>query len=378
MATATAFLPRIVALGRGTAQSQLRSVLQQCSVSKPFVVTDKNLEALTRNFLDSNDISGEVYADECDEPTSDRVNAMAAALSSSGADGVLAIGGGSPLDAAKLAVVLSENGGKCQDYKAPVLTDTPPALPMVAVPTTAGTGAEVTRYAVVTDSESGEKMLCAGAAFVPAACVVDGSLADGSPSTLTADVGVDALCHAMEAFVSKKSSPLSDGFALDALRGIGHHLRSAVADEAEGRDGMARAAFLAGVSFSVSSVTLIHGMSRPLGARFHLAHGRSNAVLMPAVTAYSLEGARERYAQCSEALGLAGDLPAALHDLASSLGVPSLSEALRERGVDERMFRDAVPGMARDALASGSPANNPLVPSEADVARLYHACYDND
>ena len=173
------------------------------------------------------------------------------------------------MDAAKLAVVLSENGGNCRDYKAPTLTNTPPTLPMVAVPTTAGTGAEVTRYAVVTDSESGEKMLCAGAAFVPAACVVDGSLADGSPSTLTADVGVDALCHAMEAFVSKKSSPLSDGFALDALRGIGRHLRSAVDDEAEGRDGMARAAFLAGVSFSVSSVTLIHGMSRPLGARLH-------------------------------------------------------------------------------------------------------------
>ena len=182
----------------------------------------------------------------------------------------------------------------------------------------------------------------------------------------------------MEAFVSKKSSPLSDGFALDALQGIGRHLTSACNDEAEGRDGMARAAFLAGVSFSVSSVTLIHGMSRPLGARFHLAHGRSNAVLMPAVTAYSLEGARERYAQCSEALGLAGDLPTALGNLASSLGVPSLRDALLERGVDERMFRDAVPGMARDALASGSPANNPLVPSEADVARLYHACYDND
>ena len=142
---------------------------------------------------------------------------------------------------------------------------------------------------------------------------------------------------------------------------------------------MARAAFLAGVSFSVSSVTLIHGMSRPLGARFHLAHGRSNAVLMPAVTAYSLAGARERYAQCGAALGFDdGDLPTALHDLASSLGVPSLRAALRERGVDERAFRDAVPVMARDALASGSPANNPLVPSEADVARLYHACYDND
>ena len=353
-------------------------MLQQCNVSKPFVVTDKNLEALTRNVLDSNDMSGEIYADEVDEPTSDRVNAMAAALSSSGADGVVAIRGGSPLDAAKLAVVLSENGGACRDYKAPVLTDTPPKLPMVAVPTTAGTGAEVTRYAVVTDSESGEKMLCAGAAFVPAACVVDGSLADGSPVSLTADVGVDALCHAMEAFVSRKNSPLADGFALDALQGIGRHLRSAVDDEAEGRDGMARAAFLAGVSFSVSSVTLIHGMSRPLGARFHLAHGRSNAVLMSGVTAYSLEGARERCAR--NVVKRSGSLATCLRRFMNwrSRWACLLRDALEERGVDERMFRDAVPGMARDALASGSPANNPLVPSEADVARLYHARYDND
>ena len=127
MASATAFLPRIVALGRGAAQTQLRGVLQQCNVSKPFVVTDKNLEALTRSVLDGADVNGEIYADEVDEPTSDSVDAMAAALSSSGADGVLAIGGGSPLDAAKLAVVLSENGGNCRDYKAPVLTDTPPS-----------------------------------------------------------------------------------------------------------------------------------------------------------------------------------------------------------------------------------------------------------
>ena len=174
MASATAFLPRIVALGRGAAQTQLRSVLQQCNVSRPFVVTDKNLEGMARSVLESAEIKGEIYADECDEPTSDRVDAMTAALASSNADGVVAIGGGSPLDAAKLAVVLSENGGNCRDYKAPTLTNEPPKLPMVAVPTTAGTGAEVTRYAVVTDSETGEKMLCAGAAFVPAACVVDG------------------------------------------------------------------------------------------------------------------------------------------------------------------------------------------------------------
>ena len=376
---ATAFLPRIVALGRGTAKAQLGSILQQCNVSRPFVVTDRNLEGLTNQVLASAQVdAAHIYADECAEPTSERIDAMALALARSNADGVVAVGGGSPLDAAKLAVVLTEFGGSCRDYKAPVLTNATPNLPLIAIPTTAGTGAEVTRYAVVTDSASGEKMLCAGSAFVPAACVVDGALADGSPSTLTADVGVDALCHAMEAFVSRKRSPLADGVALDALRGVGAHLRSACADEPAGRDGMARAAFLAGVSFSVSSVTLIHGMSRPLGARFHLAHGRSNAVLMPAVTAYSLEGAADRYAQCGAALGFAGDLPTALADLASSLGVPSLREALLERGVDERAFRDAVPGMARDALASGSPANNPLVPSEADMARLYHACYDND
>ena len=164
----------------------------------------------------------------------------------------------------------------------------------------------------------------------------------------------------MEAFVSKKSSSLSDGFALDALRGVGRHLRSAVDDEAEGRDGMARAAFLAGVSFSVSSVTLIHGMSRPLGARFHLAHGRSNAVLMPGVTAYSLEGARERYAQCSEALGLDGDLPEALARWrprwACLLSSARFERARRRRAyVSGRRARHGA-GRARVGLAGEQPA----------------------
>ena len=215
---------------------------------------------------------------------------------------------------------------------------------------------------------------------MPAAASGDGSLADGSCSceSLTADVGVDALCHAMEAFVSRKErSPLLDGLRWTLRR---WRASAAISSKERGRrrgrrKGRHGARGVSGRCFllRVVCVTLIHGMSRPLGARFHLAHGRSNAVLMSASDGL-LTGARATYAQCSEALGLDGDLPTALGKLASSLGVPAPRRFI-ERGVDERAFRDTVPGMARDALASGSPANNPLVPSEADVApALPRAC----
>ena len=328
MASATAFLPRIVALGRGAAQTQLRSVLQQCNVSKPFVVTDKNLEALTRSVLDSAEMSGEIYADEVDEPTSDRVDAMAAALASSNARRRFSNRG-------RQSLRRGEAGRRAfrKRRQMPRLQGARPDGH--ATSSTDGRRADDGRHGGRSHKvrrrhrfKTGEKMLCAGAAFVPAACVVGGSAYGSVPRRtsalllgLTATVRRRRRCALSRHGGRDTPLSLSDGFHRrhDALRGVGRHLRSAVDDEAEGRDGMARAAFLAGVSFSVSSVTLIHGMSRPLGARFHLAHGRSNAVLMSGVTAYSLEGARERYAQCSEALGLAGDLPTALGHLASSL-----------------------------------------------------------
>jgi alcohol dehydrogenase len=260
----TAVLPRTLALGGGSIK-QLGNVLRQHGVTKPLVVTDKPLVALgvVDRVVRELGASCEVYDDTVPDPTSDTCDALAARLAFGDFDGVVAVGGGSPMDTAKAACVLRDLGGRMRDYKAPALTDRTLSLPLIAVPTTAGTGSEATRFTIVVDSASGEKMLCAGAAFVPAGAVVDYELTMGAPRALTADTGVDALCHAMEAYVSRKANPLADGFALDALRTIGASLRGACDDDPAGREGMMRASLYAGVAFSSSSVTLVHGMSRP-------------------------------------------------------------------------------------------------------------------
>ena len=373
----TAVLPRTLALGGGSIK-QLGNVLRQHGITKPLVVTDKPLVALgvVDRVVRELGASCEVYDDTVPDPTSDTCDALAARLAFGDFDGVVAVGGGSPMDTAKAACVLRDLGGRMRDYKAPALTDTTLSLPLIAVPTTAGTGSEATRFTIVVDSDSGEKMLCAGSAFVPAGAVVDYELTMGAPRALTADTGVDALCHAMEAYVSRKANPLADGFALDALRTIGASLRGACDDDAAGREGMMRASFYAGVAFSSSSVTLVHGMSRPLGARFHVAHGRSNAVLVPLVTAFSQRGDEARYADVAAALGFPdADLPLHLARLNADLGVPPLADCLPP-GVTRADFLAAAPTMAREALASGSPGNNPVVPSLEDVELLYEQIYD--
>merc|ERR1712028_250035 len=270
-------------------------------------------------------------------------------------------------DTAKAAATLHTHGGIMRDYKAPFMMDEA-TLPIIAIPTTAGTGSEATKFTIITDSETQEKMLCIGLAYLP-----------------TADTGIDAMCHAMEAFVSAKRNPMADGYALAALKKLGGSLYAACEDP---NDGQAREQMLigsceAGMAFSNSSVTLIHGMSRPLGANFHIPHGMCNAMIMPACTAFGVEGAVDRYALASRTLGLceegtsdadaAESYPMALQKVASDLKVPSL----KEFGVDEAAFRQAVPNMADNALASGSPNNNPIVPTKAQVEQLFHNIWDD-
>lgn len=171
-----------------------------------------------------------------------------------------------------------------KDYKAPFAMDDA-ATPIVAVPTTAGTGSEATKFTIVTDTQTGEKMLCIGLCYLPVAAIVDYEFTLTKPWRLTADTGIDALCHSMEAFVSRKRNPFADSFALQSLQAIGSSLRTACTEPEnhEARERMMLASTQAGIAFSNSSVTLIHGMSRPIGANFHVPHGLSNAMLAPLV-----------------------------------------------------------------------------------------------
>jgi alcohol dehydrogenase class IV len=264
------------------------------------------------------------------------------------------------------------------DYKAPHVQDAP-GLPVIAIPTTAGTGSEATRFTIITDEATDEKMLCPGLAYLPVAALVDYELTFTKPVRLTADTGIDSLTHAIEAYVSKRANPFSDGMALLAMRAIAPNLRRVCRDpmDAAARAAMMLGATQAGIAFSNSSVALVHGMSRPIGAHFHVPHGLSNAMLLPAVTAWSAPAALHRYAGCARAMGVAdeaeGDQAAVarlLDELAAlnrELEVPGPAAW----GIDAARWEALVPTMCAQAAASGSPANNPRVPDAEEMAMLY-------
>ena len=203
------------------------------------------------------------------------------------------------------------------------------------------------------------------------------------PARLTADTGVDALTHAIEAYVSKKANPISDGLALSAIRTIGTSLLRAYrdGDDRQAREAMMHASTQAGMAFSNASVCLVHGMSRPIGAHFHVAHGLSNAMLLPAVTAFSIDGAPARYADCARALGAAsesdsdqvagGKLQDAIVTLCREVEVPTPETF----GIDKAKWDELLPLMAEQALASGSPGNNPVVPTAEQIVDLYRQVY---
>ena len=375
-------LPRLMRIGAG-ASRLLPEILGQLGLSRPFVVTDPYLVSSGRTDtllerLASAGARGTIFSETVPDPTVASVEAALAALKAGDFDCVVGFGGGSPMDTAKAVAVLGRHGGHMRDYKAPRLQDEP-GLPIVAIPTTAGTGSEATRFTIVTDETSDEKMLCIGLAYLPVAALVDYELTLTKPKRLSADTGIDALTHAIEAYVSRKSNLFSDGLALQAMRLIAPNLRRVWTDPSDraAREAMMLGATQAGIAFSNASVALVHGMSRPIGAHFHVAHGLSNAMLLPVVTAFSAPAAVARYAACARAMGipgLDGDDRAAVNALVAEL--EALNDDLdvpgpREYGIDPARWETLIPTMAAQALASGSPANNPVEPSAEEIQALY-------
>jgi len=293
-------------------------------------------------------------------------------------DSIIAIGGGSPIDSAKAIDILGKYGGVMRDYKFPRVVNEPGLL-IIAIPTTAGTGSECTKVTIITDETNDEKMLCVGIGFMPTAALVDYSLTLSLPPRTTADTGIDALTHAMEAYVSKKASLYSDSQAIAAMKLLAPNLRKAFQDgsDQKAREEMMLGATLAGVAFSNASVALVHGMSRPIGAFYHVPHGLSNAMLLPMVTEYSIPAAPERYADCARAMGVANEgdsdqtanskLMAELYAINKELQVPTPEQF----GIDRDHFFNNLQVMAEQALASGSPGNNPRVPSADEIIEIY-------
>ncbi|WP_310786518.1 iron-containing alcohol dehydrogenase [Mycobacterium sp. Z3061] len=385
MPTSAAF-PRHIRIGGG-ALGELGAVLDALQLHRPLVVTDPYLttSGASHRVISLLSAAGKapaLFDRTVADPTTASLDQGVVAVHEHRADCIIGFGGGSPMDTAKALGVLALQPGPMRRYKAPN-SNGGPALPIIAIPTTAGSGSEATQFTVISDSETNEKMLCPGLSFLPIAAIVDFELTMTMPPRLTADTGVDALTHAVEAYVSRRANPISDGLALSAIRLIATHLRRAYFD---GSDASARAAMMAastqaGMAFSNSSVALVHGMSRPIGAHFHVAHGLSNAMLFPVVTAFSVSGAPGRYADCARAYGVAdattsdraaaGALVDALTALCADLEVPTP----RSYGIDSAAWQSLVPLMAEQAVASGSPANNPVIPEPAQIEALYAQVY---
>ncbi|NKC31302.1 iron-containing alcohol dehydrogenase [Falsiroseomonas selenitidurans] len=380
--------PRLMVMGGG-AVAKLGEVLGQLGLSRPLVVTDPFMlsSGLLERALEPLRQAGmvpAVFSETVPDPTDTVIAAGVAVLAAGEYDCLVGFGGGSPMDTAKAMAILAAApaGARMRDFKVPAAANRG-AVPIICVPTTAGTGSEATRFTVITDTETDEKMLIAGLGALPLAAVVDHELTFGLPARITADTGIDSLTHALEAFVSARANPVSDDYARSAMRLIAPNLRRVWADpqDAAAREAMMRGATLAGLAFSNASVALVHGMSRPIGAHFHVPHGLSNAMLLPAVTAFGLEAARPRYAEAARVMGIAseaeGDQAAAqrlveeLRALNRDLAVPSPARW----GIDAAKWEGLLPLMAKQALASGSPANNPRVPDEAEIVALYQASY---
>jgi alcohol dehydrogenase class IV len=378
--------PRLMAVGGG-ALSDLPDLLARLGLARPLIVTDPYIAGCgildrATALLDAAQIPWLVFKDTVPDPTTEVIDIGVARLRQGDFDSLVAIGGGSSIDTAKGMSVLFANSGRMRDYKVP--NDIPEmGLPVVAIPTTAGTGSEVTRFTVVTDTETDEKMLVAGLACCPAAAVVDYELTLTMPLRLTADTGIDSLTHAIEAYVSRRANPFTDGLAKNATGLIARNIRTACAepDNRAAREAMMLGATTAGMAFSNASVALVHGMSRPIGAFFHVPHGLSNAMLLPEITAFSAPAALDRYADCARAMGIAeagegsqgavARLVDELRRLNEDLAVPSP----REYGIERGRYEELLPVMASQALASGSPANNPRVPTSEEIIELYRRVY---
>jgi len=379
-------LPQVLITGSG-ASEQVGEEIRKLKGQKGLIVTDRVLAKVgaldgIKKVLQQSGVPFAVFDAVSTEPTMDFVSEGLKAYQENRCDFLLAIGGGSAIDTAKAIAVMATNSGSIADYQGSGKIPQKGA-PLIAVPTTAGTGSEVTPFTIITDTKRDVKMLIGSPFLTPDAAIVDPLLTLSMPRGLTAATGIDALTHAIEAYVSAKAQPMSDIFCLSAIALIAGNLRQAwnEGSNVEAREKTMLGALQAGIAFGNSSVALVHGMARPIGAYFHVPHGASNAALLAVVTEFSLTGNPTKYAHIARAMGV--DV-SGLDDMeAARRGVEAVKELIKdikvsplwELGVEREKLEELAPKMAEDALASGSPANNPRPATKEEIIELYKLAY---
>lgn len=377
-------VPGRILTGSGSAREvgailQARAVRHLLVISDPFIMATDAAQAVLASLRRAG-FGVTLHDAVLGEPTVTMVGAADSVRVASGADAVVGLGGGSAMDVAKAVAILARNEGPLAQYEG---TDRVlrARVPLACIATTAGTGSEVTRYLIVTDEARDRKMLITSWEALPDIAVADPDLTRHVPTRAAIAAGIDALTHAIEAYVGRRAQPLTDAIALSAIRRIAQALPRVVVDPANDamRAAMSVGALEAGIAFANASVALVHGMARPLGARFGVPHGLANAVLLPAVCAFSWSGNEARYRDIGLAMGLrVSDASAgaqatvrAVRDLCVAVGVPSL----RTLGVDGVAYEASLTAMADDAIASGSPAHNPRIATATEIVDLYREVY---
>ena len=354
--------------------------------NKAFIVTGKHvavsdmMKQLTA-LLDENGIDCVIFDGITGEPTDTMIENGVEMLKSSGCDFIIGIGGGSPLDSAKAIAAMAVNEGSIADYNGKEITGE--ILPLAAIPTTAGTGSEATKFTVITDSEKGIKMLLKGDVLVPKLAIVDSSFTVGAPNSVTSATGLDALTHAVEAYTSRKAFSMTDTLAVSAVKRIMKYLPIAYRepDNSLAREQMSIAALEAGICINNSSVTIVHGMSRPIGALFHVPHGMSNAMLLKECLSFAVSGAYEKFANLGRETGVASDSDS--DETAAEKFIDSLQSicdvceipTLEQYGIDRDEYYSKISKMATDAVASGSPANTVKEVTVDDCIEIYKKLY---
>lgn len=373
-------VPGQIVTGEGAltlAESQLKGL-----GTKALLVTDQVMIQLgnagkVEEALKNQGIEYAIYADIAGEPTDIMIENGLKVYREEGCDFLVALGGGSPIDSMKAIAALAANGGNISDYMGKAIEGDMPG--MAAIPTTAGTGSEATQFTIITDTKKDIKMLLKGKGLMPDLAIIDPQFTMTAPPKITAATGLDALTHAIEAYTSRKAQSLSDSFALSAVKKIFKYLPIAFSEgnNVEAREQMAIAALEAGIAFNNASVTVVHGMSRPIGALFHVAHGLSNAMLLKECLTFALDGAEAKFADLGRAICVADEtcsdtlasqkFLSAVESICRELETPTLEEF----GIEKEKFFEVIDKMAHDAMESGSPQNTQKEITEEDVKQIY-------
>lgn len=375
------YIPAVNLIGKG-ALEEACDALQAQGLTNALIVTDKVMVSLgtvgrIQKLLQQRNITSSIYDGVQPNPSTANVDAGLGILKEHGCDCVVSLGGGSPHDCAKGIALLSANGGQISDYEG-IDRSRRPQLPMVAINTTAGTASEMTRFCIITDHERHIKMAIVDKNVTPMLSVNDPELMLGMPSALTAATGMDALTHAIEAYVSTAATPITDACALQAISMIRANLSEAVhnGDNFQAREAMAYAQFLAGMAFNNASLGYVHAMAHQLGGFYNLPHGICNAVLLPHVVSFNSQAVARRLADCAKAMGVDTSSMDAEH--AAQACIEEIRVLTRLVGItsglrDLNVKNEDIPTLASNALKDACALTNPVQASQQQIEEIFLA-----